>query len=331
MKQGAIIVAIAVFAASCKAAVAAGEERVTGVVTLSDWEAGRVIMRTEDARNIWVVYGGKKRSVGNVLTAKGQWRTGSKIPILEDATFVKNHGNDWPSVPRPVAASLEELQAGPLAEGGVEEWFGRIVEISGTVELVKGKRSELFILRDGERSIPIHYSQRPSDRPLDRDLKDGARVVLKGSYLFDIDTTRARGTREITDARLWVNYAGDMKVLAPPPWWTVARVAAVGALATGFVAAFALLWFALARARREAHLRRRVLRDHQQVADRLHDTIDQHLAGANFLLTAALASKSLAGVERDNVEKASQVLADAKAATRDMIMSLRTEAIGDAS
>ena len=181
------------------------EVRVTGVVTLSDWEAGRVIMRTEDARNIWVVYGGKKRSVGNVLTAKGQWRTGSKIPILEDATFVKNHGNDWPSVPRPVAASLEELQAGPLAEGGVEEWFGRIVEISGTVELVKGKRSELFILRDGERSIPIHYSQRPSDRPLDRDLKDGARVVLKGSYLFDIDTTRARGTREITDARLWVN------------------------------------------------------------------------------------------------------------------------------
>ena len=331
MKQGAIIVAIAVFAASCKSAVAAGEACATGIITLSDWEAGRVIMRTEDARNIWVVYGGKRRSVGDILTAKGQWRDGSEIPILENSDFVKNHGRDPDKVPRPVAASLEELQVGPLVEGGVEEWFGRIVEISGTVELVKGRRSELFMLRDGERSIPIHYSLRPSDRPLDKDLKDGARVVVKGSYLFDIDTTRFPGTREITDARLWVNYAEDIKVLAPPPWWTVERVTVAGAIATGLVAAFALLWFALARARREAHLRRRVLRDRQQVADRLHDTIDQHLAGANFLLTAALASKSLAGVERDNVEKASQVLADAKTATRDMIMSLRTEAIGDAS
>ena len=306
------------------------EVRVTGVVTLSDWEAGRAILRTEDGRNVWVVYGGKRRSVGDILTAKGQWREGSEIPVLEPADFVKNHGRDPMKVPRPVAATLEELQKGPLCEGGVEEWFGRIVEIAGTVERVKGRRDELFLLREGERSIPIHYAQRPSDRPLPEDLKDGARVVVKGSYLFGMDTTRFAGSREISDARLWVNYSGDINVLAPPPWWTVGRVALAGAFATGLVAAFALLVLALARARREAQLRRRVLRDRQQVADRLHDTIDQHLAGANFLLTAVLSSPALSGGERDNVEKAAQVLADAKAATRDMIMSLRTEAIGDA-
>lgn len=306
------------------------EVRVTGVVTLTDWEARRVILHTDDGRNLWVVYDGKWRNIGDQLTARGRWRTDSAIPILESAEFIKNHGKDCQKVPRPVAASLEELQIEPLAEGGVEEWFGRIVEIAGTIERIKGRRSELFVLRDGERSLPIHYSQRPSDRPLSASLKDGARVVVKGSYLFDIDTTRTPGSREITDARLWVNYSGDIKVLAPPPWWTVGRVALAGAFATGLVAAFALLVLALARARREAQLRRRVLRDRQQVADRLHDTIDQHLAGANFLLTAVLSSTALSGGERDNVEKAAQVLADAKAATRDMIMSLRTEAIGDA-
>ena len=98
------------------------------------------------------------------------------------------------------------------------------------------------------------------------------------------------------------------------------------------VLAIASLGFCIAylRARRRRKDMELVAADRRRIAAQLHDTIDQHLAGANFLLTAALASSALPETERGHVENAAQVLADAKAATRDMIVSLQTESIGDA-
>ena len=98
------------------------------------------------------------------------------------------------------------------------------------------------------------------------------------------------------------------------------------------VLAVAALGFGIAylRARRRRKDMELVAADRRRIAAQLHDTIDQHLAGANFLLTAALASSALPETERGHVENAAQVLADAKAATRDMIVSLQTESIGDA-
>ena len=98
------------------------------------------------------------------------------------------------------------------------------------------------------------------------------------------------------------------------------------------VLAIAALGFGIAylRARRKRKDMELVAADRRRIAAQLHDTIDQHLAGANFLLTAALASEALPDTERGHVENAAQVLADAKAATRDMIVSLQTESIGDA-
>lgn len=90
---------------------------------------------------------------------------------------------------------------------------------------------------------------------------------------------------------------------------------------------FGVAYLRVRRKRKEMEL---VAADRRRIAAQLHDTIDQHLAGANFLLTAALASDALPETERGHIENAAQVLADAKAATRDMIVSLQTESIGDA-
>ena len=134
----------------------------------------------------------------------------------------------------------------------------------------------------------------------------------------------------------------DGRVLAA--WFEIASPAYVRLYATrnewGMYALFAILsilavaalgfGIAYLRARRKRKDMELVAADRRRIAAQLHDTIDQHLAGANFLLTAALASEALPDTERGHVENAAQVLADAKAATRDMIVSLQTESIGDA-
>ena len=138
------------------------------------------------------------------------------------------------------------------------------------------------------------------------------------------------------------SFDADGRVLAA--WFEIASPAYVRLYATrnewGMYALFAILsilavaalgfGIAYLRARRKRKDMELVAADRRRIAAQLHDTIDQHLAGANFLLTAALASEALPDTERGHVENAAQVLADAKAATRDMIVSLQTESIGDA-
>ena len=119
----------------------------------------------------------------------------------------------------------------------------------------------------------------------------------------------------------------DVRLYATRNDWAIYALFAILAILGVAALGFGVEYLRARRRRKEMEL---VAADRRRIAAQLHDTIDQHLAGANFLLTAALASSALPETERGHVENAAQVLADAKAATRDMIVSLQTESIGDA-
>ena len=119
----------------------------------------------------------------------------------------------------------------------------------------------------------------------------------------------------------------DVRLYATRNEWAIYALFAILAILGVAALGFGVEYLRARRRRKEMEL---VAADRRRIAAQLHDTIDQHLAGANFLLTAALATNALPAKERAHVENAAQVLADAKAATRDMIVSLQTESIGDA-
>ena len=119
----------------------------------------------------------------------------------------------------------------------------------------------------------------------------------------------------------------DVRLYTTRNEWAIYALFAILAILGVAALGFGVEYLRARRRRKEMEL---VAADRRRIAAQLHDTIDQHLAGANFLLTAALASEALPETERGHVENAAQVLADAKAATRDMIVSLQTESIGDA-
>ena len=107
--------------------------------------------------------------------------------------------------------------------------------------------------------------------------------------------------------------------------FVTAAVCVLGAVAAFFVAVTFILWRRGVRIRRDMEV---VAAERRRMAAELHDTIEQHLAGANLI---AAGVQSLDGVTPDVVEAMKTLaglLANAKAEVRSAVMNLRSA--GDA-
>ena len=95
----------------------------------------------------------------------------------------------------------------------------------------------------------------------------------------------------------------------------------------GALAAVLGLWcFALViRAKRERHAQAAVAAERRRMAADLHDTIEQHLAGARMLLTGALSVPGIPPQVVRAMEAAGGILANAKIQTRDAVLNLRAD------
>ena len=95
----------------------------------------------------------------------------------------------------------------------------------------------------------------------------------------------------------------------------------------GALAAVLGLWcFSLViRAKRERHAQAAVAAERRRMAADLHDTIEQHLAGARMLLNGALSVPGTPPQVVAALEAAGGILANAKIQTRDAVLNLRAD------
>ena len=150
-----------------------------------------------------------------------------------------------------------------------------------------------------------------------------AELVLDQSALFGM-------SRYVLGVRLCAASASDITLLTDMEYLMrkrerkvmIALYSAVGLLAAGIVV---FVVIAL-RQRRTRLLTETVMAERKRMADDLHDTIEQHLAGAGMLLKLArLPSNNMpAGAERP-VKEAQDVLLRAKSEMRDIVWGLKND------
>ena len=122
-------------------------------------------------------------------------------------------------------------------------------------------------------------------------------------------------------ARFVVPGPDGVEVIATPKVWLVRALAAsaVILLASAFVALF-ILWI---RAARKARALKILTEERRRMAGELHDTLEQHLAGAKILIAGAMRVKEMPPKSAALLAQAAEVLANAKVEVRDAVTGLR--------
>ena len=156
-------------------------------------------------------------------------------------------------------------------------------------------------------------------------------VRVIGIARFDMSGVAAHGRRPWPNA-LVIEAKGEGAVtLVPDAEWRARKLAHVAKVVLNAIALvpFVLLAVGAVVWRRAVYRRRRrelLSVERRRMADDLHDTIEQHLAGAKILLSTAVdkLGKDGAAAERA-VKMAGEVLAEAKHQIRDVILNLRSD------
>ncbi len=164
----------------------------------------------------------------------------------------------------------------------------------------------------------------------------GTLIVKTGSYHPNEPLPRIR------EVVLVVRTPSDVKVLAPPPWWTPGRLAILVAALVAALAAI-LLWNVLLR--RLADKRGRELmhsrlsqeesklkvQERTRIAVELHDTIAQNLTGVSLELDSAeqLAHKNIDGM-LSHLGMAARTLQSCRNELRNCLWDLRSRALEEA-
>ena len=313
--------------------------KVKGVVT---FEHGDFFFLQDGIEALKVSIGGtvpnRKRGtvpgVGDVVEAVGR-------PVLEGGRVVMV-ADDWKVVgreklPEKVIASPELLvYAGrtgdcPQKKGDCphdpKDVNWRRVEIVGRAT---GLTENGFSLDLGDGLlISAMIRERPSF------IEDCGRlhpkVAVRGvaELFLDQSTLFGRG-RYVIGVRLCVASPDDVELLPDLGYQlrlherrvSIALWSSVGLLVVGL----GVLWAVIIRHRRDKHATAMVMADRKRMADDLHDTIEQHLAGAGMLLKLArLPANRLPEKADKPIREAQDILVRAKQEMRDVVWGLKND------
>ncbi len=187
----------------------------------------------------------------------------------------------------------------------------------------------LLFLDIGGRYVRVEVDDGLSDWILD-EVDFEPLVKVEGIARFDMSGEAAQGRRPWPNA-LVVEAKSDGLKLVPDAEWRRRHGlrAAMIALRSLAVLPLAFLVFGAVAWRRAAGRRRRkklIDEERRRMADELHDTIEQHIAGARILL--ATAEERIGGANESAskaLSMAGEVLGNAKREIRDVILNLRSE------
>jgi signal transduction histidine kinase len=174
-----------------------------------------------------------------------------------------------------------------------------------------------LVLRIGESVFPVTLEAGPAAEALER-LRAGTTVEVTGVYAYQWGPSPS--------FRLFVRSAGDVKVIAAAPWWTLRHtgvmiaILALGACGTAVGMRTA--------ARRRLQQYQAVLTERSRVARELHDTLEQGLAGIALQLEAVGGSLAASPEQaQHSLEVARRMLQYSQEEARRSVMDLRAQAL----
>jgi signal transduction histidine kinase len=174
-----------------------------------------------------------------------------------------------------------------------------------------------LVLRSGESVFPVTREAGPAAAALER-LRAGTIVDVTGVYAYQWGPSPS--------FRLFLRSAGDVKVIALAPWWTLRHtVVMVAILALGVCAT--AVWMRMAARRRRLQYQA-VLTERSRVARELHDTLEQGLAGIALQLEAVGGSLPRASEQaQQSLDVARRMLQYSQEEARRSVMDLRAQAL----
>lgn len=299
--------------------VAAADEVVLRgiVVFVSGIEARRFVVAPEDQPKSTgvVVYEERGESVpalGDLVHAQGRiaWRTGGPILEASKVDVVRNE----------TLAALGGTKQADFRRGLLEN---RRVALSGTAREVRhemGKHGEVSLLSlqlDGYATvvrIPGHL--------------DPTSYVGKPVRVTGLAVSHRGPAGDFLDAELEVAEEVDVIDLSPEVEAEALLRAAIvfGAFLLVIIVVLLCLWWHGRRVRHEMEV---IVAERRRMAADLHDTIEQHLAGANLLAAGVMQLEDASEDVKEAMRVLAGLLANAKSEVRSAVLNLRST--GDAA
>ena len=299
--------------------VAAADEVVLRgiVVFVSGIEARRFVVAPEDQPKSTgvVVYEERGESVpalGDLVHAQGRiaWRTGGPILEASKVDVVRNE----------TLAALGGTKQADFRRGLLEN---RRVALSGTAREVRhemGKHGEVSLLSlqlDGYATvvrIPGHL--------------DPTSYVGKPVRVTGLAVSHRGPAGDFLDAELEVAEEVDVIDLSPEVEAEALLRAAIvfGAFLLVIIVVLLCLWWHGRRVRHEMEV---IAAERRRMAADLHDTIEQHLAGANLLAAGVMQLEDASEDVKEAMRVLAGLLANAKSEVRSAVLNLRST--GDAA
>lgn len=286
------------------------------VVFVSGIASGRFVVAPEDQPKTKgvVVYDGRGESLpalGDLVHAQGKvvWRTG--LPALEasQVDVVRNE----------TLAVLGGTKQADFRRGLLEN---RRIVLSGTVRDVRLETSQ-----QGEVSLLSLFLDNYTTLVRVPGYLNPTNYVGKPVRVTGLAVSHRGPTGDFLDAELEVAEEVDIVDLSPTVEAEAQlRVAIVfGAFLLGVIVVLLYLWW---RGRRVRHEMEVIAAERRRMAADLHDTIEQHLAGANLLAAGVMALEDAPEDVKEAMRVLSGLLANAKAEVRSAVLNLRSA--GDA-
>ena len=299
-------------------AMAATEEVVLRgiVVFVSGIEPGRFLVAQEDRPKTKgvVVYDGRGESLpvpGDLVHAHGRvvWRTGHPVIEASKVDVIRNE----------MLVASGRVKQADFRRGLLED---RRVTLSGTVRDVRQEKT-----RQGEVSLLSLFLDNYTTLVRVPGYLNPTNYVGKPVRLTGLAVTHRGPTGDFLDAELEVAEEVDIVDLSPEVAAEAQlRVAiAFGVFLLAVIAVLLCLWW---RGRRVRHEMEVIAAERRRMAADLHDTIEQHLAGANLLAAGVMALEDAPEDVKEAMRVLSGLLANAKTEVRSAVLNLRSA--GDA-
>lgn len=292
----------------------AGETlRVRGIVTfVSGLESNRFLVASQEQPQtkgviVRAAADGPSPAVGDLVQAKGAlfWSDGHAA-LASARVDVIRHETLGPA---------KSVKQADFRRGILE---GRRISLSGTVREVRteetpgGPVTSLNLFIDNYTAVVKLPGRYETERLLGEPLR------MEG---LARSVHNANG--EFLDAELEVSGMDDVEFLRQESVPRVLLFVSVffGAVLLFFAGMFLTLWLRTRRQRCEMEV---IASERRRMAADLHDTIEQHLAGANLLAAGVLGLENVPEEVREAMKTLASLLANAKAEVRNAVLNLRS-------
>ena len=246
-------------------------------------------------------------------------------PVPGDVVQVEGAA-DWNmNHPELIAGRVELIRSAPAprARGVKQADFrhgildGRLAALTGVVTEIHNSSTETGpVLSIGIR-IDNYTAIVKAPGAVDAAAYLGRKVTARGAVF-----NRYGRNGDFLDAELELSSLADLEFHDGEaiPVYLVVAAAVTG---TVLVAAIGTLLFLWRKSRRERRVMEVIAAERRRMAADLHDTIEQHLAGANLLAAGVLALDDVPADVAEAMKSLSDLLANAKAEVRSAVTNLR--------